>query len=90
LFLSKLKPGSKGHFKLNTIYVYQDGDYLTRNWGSYKKVAILVAIMVNERGEQNVIGAEEGICENKANRLSFISDLKKRGLYSTQRFFGEK
>ena len=46
--------------------------------------------MVNERGEQNVIGAEEGICENKANRLSFISDLKERGLYSTQRFFGEK
>ena len=72
-------------------YVYLDGLYLKRNWGgTYGNVAILVAMAVNERGEREVIGASEGMKEDKESWLSFLRQLKQRGLKGTQLFIGDK
>ena len=49
-------------------YVYVDGIYLKRNWGGeYENVAVLVAIAVNEDGYREVLGAAEGMKEDKAS-----------------------
>lgn len=49
-------------------YVYADGIYLRRNWdGKFENVAILVAIAVNEDGYREVLGAAEGMKEDKAS-----------------------
>jgi transposase-like protein len=54
-------------------YVYVDGIYLRRNWGGeYENVAILVAIAVNEDGYREVLGAAEGMKEDKASWVSFF------------------
>ena len=53
-------------------------------------MAILVAMAVNERGEREVIGAEEGMKEDKESWLSFLRHLKERGLKGTQLFIGDK
>ena len=54
-------------------YVYVDGIYLRRNWGGeYENVAILVAIAVNEDGYREVLGAAEGMKEDKASWVSFL------------------
>ena len=51
-------------------YVYVDGIYLRRNWGGeYENVAILVAIAVNEDGYREVLGAAEGMKEDKLGQL---------------------
>ena len=51
-------------------YVYVDGIYLRRNWGGeYENVAILVAIAVNQDGFREVIGAAEGMKEDKSSRV---------------------
>ena len=72
-------------------YVYLDGVYLKRNWGGhYGNVAVLVAMAVNERGEREVIGAAEGMKEDKESWLSFLRHLKERGLKGTQLFVGDK
>jgi putative transposase len=72
-------------------YVYLDGLYLKRKWGgSYGNVAILIAIAVNEHGEREVIGAIEGMKEDKESWLSFLRHLKERGLKGTQLFIGDK
>lgn len=48
-------------------YVYVDGVYLKRNWGGeYENVAILIAIGVNEDGYREVIGAMEGMKEDRS------------------------
>ena len=53
-------------------YVYVDGIYLRRNWGGeYENVAVLVAIAVNEGGYREVLGAAEGMKEDKASWVSF-------------------
>ena len=58
-------------------YVYVDGIYLRRNWGGeYENVAILVAIRVNEDGYREVLGAAEGMKEDKASRVSFFPEAK--------------
>lgn len=72
-------------------YVYLDGIYLKRNWGGeYENVAILIAIAVNEDGYREVIGAAEGMKEDKASWLSFVKSLKERGLDGTQLFVGDR
>ena len=72
-------------------YVYLDGLYLKRNWGgTYGNVAILVAMAVNEHGEREVIGASEDMKEDKESWLSFLRQLKQRGLKGTQLFIGDK
>ena len=54
-------------------YVYVDGIYLRRNWGAeYENVAILVAIAANEDGFREVLGAAEGMKEDKASWVSFF------------------
>ena len=61
-------------------YVYVDGIYLRRNWGGeFENVAILVAIAVNEDGYREVLGAAEGIKEDKARWVSFFQWLCGRG-----------
>lgn len=72
-------------------YVYLDGVYLKRNWGGeYGNVAILIAMAVNERGEREVIGATEGMKEDKESWLAFLRHLKERGLQGTQLFTADK
>ena len=47
-------------------YVYVDGIYLRQNWGGeFENVAILVGIAVNEDGYREVLGAAEGMKEDK-------------------------
>lgn len=72
-------------------YVYVDGIYLRRNWGGeYENVAILVAIGVNEEGYREVLGAEEGMKEDKASWVGFFQWLKGRGLEGVKLIVGDK
>jgi len=72
-------------------YVYIDGIYLKRNWGGeYENVAILIAMAVNEDGYREVIGACEGMKEDKVSWQEFLKSLKERGLSGTQLFIGDK
>ena len=72
-------------------YVYVDGIYLRRNWGGeYENVAILVAIAVNEDGYREVLGAAEGMKEDKTSWVSFFQWLKGRGLNGVQLVIGDK
>ena len=48
-------------------YVYVAGIYLRRSWvGEYENVVILVATAVNEDGYREVLGATEGMKEDKS------------------------
>lgn len=72
-------------------YIYLDGIYLKRNWGGeFENVSILVALAVNREGHREIIGAVEGGKEDKESWLSFLRNLKKRGLEETQLFIGDK
>lgn len=72
-------------------YVYVDGIYLKRNWGGeYENVAVLVAIAVNEDGYREVIGAAEGMKEDKASWVSFFQWLRNRGLSGVKLVVGDK
>ena len=49
-------------------YVYVDGISLRRNWGGeYENMAVLVAIVVNADRFREVLGAAEGMKEDKAS-----------------------
>ena len=73
------------------LYVYVDGIYLRRNWrGEYENVAILVAIAVNEDGFRKVLGAAEGMKEDKASWVSFFQWLRGRGLDGVKLIVGDK
>ncbi len=72
-------------------YVYLDGIYLKRNWGGeYENVSILIAMAVNKEGYREVIGASEGMKEDKASWLAFLQGLRERGLSGVQLFIGDK
>ncbi len=72
-------------------YVYVDGIYLRRNWGgAFENVAILVAIAVNEDGYREVLGAAEGMKEDKASWISFFQWLRGRGLDGVKLIIGDK
>ena len=72
-------------------YVYVDGIYLRRNWGGeYENVAILVAIAVNEDGFREVLGAAEGMKEDKASWVSFFQWLRGRSLDGVKLIVGDK
>ena len=66
-------------------YVYVDGIYLRRNWGGE-----LVAIAVNEDGFREVLGAAEGMKEDKASWVSFFQWLSGRGLDGVKLIVGDK
>ena len=72
-------------------YVYVDGIYLRRNWGGeYENVAVLVAIAVNEDGYREVLGAAEGMKEDKASWVSFFQWLRGRALDGVKLVVGDK
>ena len=72
-------------------YVYVDGIYLKRNWGGeYENVAVLVAIAVNKDGYREVLGAAEGMKEDKASWVSFFQRLRGRGLEGVKLIVGDK
>ena len=72
-------------------YVYVDGIYLRRNWGGeYENVAILVAIAVNEDGFREVLGAADGMKEDKASWVSFFQWLRGCGLDDVKLIVGDK
>ncbi len=71
-------------------YVYVDGIYLRRNWGGeFENVAILVAIAVNEDGYREVLGAAEGMKEDKASWINFFQWLRGRGLDGVKLIVGD-
>ena len=72
-------------------YVYIDGIYLKRNWGGeFENVSVLVAIGVDEEGYREVIGAAEGMKEDKESWRSFLVWLKSRGLDGVKLVVGDK
>lgn len=72
-------------------YVYVDGVYLKRSWGGeIQNVSILVAISVNEDGCREIIGAAEGMKEDKDSWRSFFVWLKERGLEGIRLIIGDK
>ena len=73
-------------------YVYVDGIYLRRNWGGeYENVAILVAIAVNEDGYREVLGAAEGMKEDKAswNTRSSVARSGRREAHCRRQVSGD-
>lgn len=71
-------------------YVYVDRIYLHRNWdGEYENVAILVAIAVNQDSFREVIGAAEGMKENKSSWVNFFQWLRERGLNGVKLIVGD-
>ena len=76
-----------GHYP----YVYVGGIYLRRNWGGeYENVSVLVAIAVNEDGFREVLGAAEGMKEDKASWVGFFQWLHGRGLDGVKLIVGDK
>ena len=72
-------------------YVYVDGVYLKRSWGGeIQNVSVLVAIGVNEDGCREIIGAAEGMKEDKESWHSFFVWLKERGLCGVHLIIGDK
>ena len=72
-------------------YVYVDDIYLRRNWGGeYENVAIRVGITVNEDGHLEVLGAAEGMKEDKASWRSFSQWLHERSLNGVKLIIGDK
>ena len=56
----------------------------------FENVAILVAIAVNEDGYREVLGAAEGMKEDKASWVSFFQWLRGRGLDGVKLIIGDK
>ena len=74
---------------LNNEFIIS-GIYLRRNWGGeYENVAILVAIAVNEDGFREVLGAAEGMKEDKASWVNFFQWLRGRGLDGVKLIVGD-
>ena len=62
-------------------YVYVDGIYLHHNWGGeFENKVIGATIAVNEDGYREVLGAAEGMNEDKSSLVSFFLWLPSRGL----------
>lgn len=62
-------------------YVSLDGIWLKRSWGGeVKKVAVLVAVGVDQEGYRQVLGVVEGMKEDAESWRSFLRHLKERGL----------
>lgn len=72
-------------------YVYVDGIYLKRSWGGeVQNVAVLVAIGVNAEGHREIIGAAEGMKEDRESWRAFFIWLKERGLKGVRLIVGDK
>ena len=72
-------------------YVYVDGIYLKRSWGGeIQNVSILVAIGVSQDGCREILGAAEGMKEDRESWRSFFVWLKERGLTGVRLIIGDK
>lgn len=72
-------------------YVYLDGIWLKRSWGGeVKKVAVLVAIGVDQDGYRQVLGVAEGMKEDAESWRGFLRHLKGRGLSGVELFVSDK
>ena len=57
---------------------------------AFVHVSVLVAIAVNEDGFREVLGAAEGMKEDKASWVSFFQWLRGRGLDGVKLIVGDK
>lgn len=72
-------------------YVYLDGIWLKRSWGGeVKKVAVLVAIGVDQDGYRQILGVVEGAKEDAESWRSFLRHLKERGLAGVELVISDK
>lgn len=72
-------------------YVYVDGVYLKRSWGGeIQKVSVFVAIGVSQDGCREILGAAEGMKEERESWRSFFVGLKERGLTGVRLIIGDK
>lgn len=72
-------------------YVYVDGVYLKRSWGrEVQNVSVLVAIGVNSEGYREIIGAAEGMKEDRESWKNFFVFLKNRALSGVRLIIGDK
>lgn len=72
-------------------YVYVDGVFLKRSWGGeIQNVFILIAIGVSRDGSREILGAAEGMKEDKESWRSFFVWLKERGLTGVRLVIGDK
>ena len=72
-------------------YVYVDGVYLKRSWGGeIQNVSVLVAIGVSREGYREILGAAEGMKEDRESWKNFFVWLKERGLTGVRLFIGDK
>lgn len=72
-------------------YIYVDGVFLKRSWGGeVKNVSILIAIGGNKDGYREILGAVEGMKEDKESWKNFFIFLKKRGLSGVRLVIGDK
>lgn len=72
-------------------YVYVDGVYLKRSWGGeIQNVSVLVAIGVSQDGCREILGAAEGMKEDRESWRSFFVWLKERGLTGVRLIIGDK
>ncbi len=78
---AQIEQWRKRHLEIEYPYVHLDGIWLKRSWGGeVQNVSILVAIGVDSEGYRSVIGACEGMREDKESWTAFLRDLKGRGL----------
>jgi transposase-like protein len=72
-------------------YVYLDGIWLKRSWGGeVKKVAVLVAVGVNQEGYREILGVAEGAKEDLESWRGFLRYLKERGLKGVRLIVSDK
>ena len=72
-------------------YVYLDGIWLKRSWGGeVKKVAVLVAIGVDQDGYRQILGVVEGAKEDAESWRQFLRHLKERGLAGVELVISDK
>src|SRR5690606_42074785 len=72
-------------------YVYLDGIWLKRSWGGeVKKVAVLIAIGVDQEGYRQVLGVAEGMKEDAESWRALLRHLKGRGLRGVELLDSDK
>lgn len=72
-------------------YVYLDGVWLKRSWGGeVRNLAVLVAMAVRADGHREILGVIEGAKEDKESWLSFLRQLKARGLSGVRLVISDK
>lgn len=72
-------------------YIYVDGVYLKRSWGGeIQNISVLVAIGVSQDGCREILGAAEGMKEDRESWRSFFVWLKECGITGVRLIIGDK